>query len=59
MQIGLTEQQAQQRLAGQGENRLAAAKRKRPLSIFLGQFRDVKITDCTTWSLMGEYCGQA
>ena len=43
MQIGLTEQQAQQRLAGQGENRLAAAKRKRPLSIFLGQFRDVMV----------------
>lgn len=43
MQIGLTEQQAQQRLAQQGENRLAAAKRKRPLSIFLGQFRDVMV----------------
>ena len=25
----------------------------------IGQFLDVKITDCTTWSLMGEYCGKA
>ena len=37
---GLTTKTARERLKQDGENELAAAAKRRPLRMFLGQFRD-------------------
>ena len=51
---GLTTKAARERLKQDGENELAAAAKLHPLRMFLGQFRDVKITGANKWSLFGE-----
>ena len=40
---GLTTKTARERLKQDGENELAAAAKRRPLRMFLGQFRDVMV----------------
>ena len=40
---GLTTKAARERLKQDGENELAAAAKRRPLRMFLGQFRDVMV----------------
>ncbi|MFQ9436289.1 MAG: cation-transporting P-type ATPase [Ruminococcus callidus] len=40
---GLTTKTARERLKQDGENELAATAKRRPLRMFLGQFRDVMV----------------
>ena len=55
---GLTTKTARERLKQDGENELAAAAKRRPLRMFLGQFRDVMVLILLTATGISAFLGE-
>jgi len=56
--IGLSEEQAKERLRQNGYNKLAEAKNKNPLKIFMGQFKDVLVMILLVSTVVSVFLGE-